>query len=314
MKTAAFVATLSATLSAALIVAACGGSSNSPTSPDTTATTVTPAPTPAASTVTGCVVTASTPGTPVGGTNGPYFHNIAVGNSTNGLTVTNANDALAHASVPDAVVLPDGSVGVYYVNGETDGIWLGRISGTSVTPVSAISIDGFTRPQGAVDPDAQLINGKIRLTYLFGFASKENHRICMAESTDGIKFTTLSLAMTFTAQQETDPSVIQLPSGSWLMAVSRGTSTILARSTTGTSFTEYTVVNYGGVPELALTSDNRVRLYVCATTGIDAWVSADSGSSWTREGTLTGTSTPGRGGSCDPSALPSRNLFVFKTQ
>ena len=56
---------------------------------------------------------------------------MAIAQTSNGLALTNATDALAHASVPDATVLPDGSIGVYYVNGETDGIWLARVNGTT---------------------------------------------------------------------------------------------------------------------------------------------------------------------------------------
>lgn len=303
------------TCSALIAVAACGGS-GSPAAPSTTTTTTTTTTPTTTTPSTGCTVTASTAGTPVTASNGPYFHNTAISQTTNGLTLTGANDALAHASVPDVTVMPDGSIGMYYLNGETDGIWLARVNGTSATPVSAIKIDGFIRPSGAVDPDAYLTSsGKVRLTYLFGFGSGGSHRVCMAESSDGVNFTTLGLAMSFTGQSETDPSVAQMPDGSWLMAVSRGTSTMLARSSNGLTFTEFSQVTYGGVPELATLSDGRVRLYVCSTSGgLAAYASSNSGASWTSEGAVSGASIPGRPGVCDPSALLSRNLFVFKTQ
>jgi hypothetical protein len=202
---------------------------------------------------------------------------------------------------------------VYYVNGAEGGVWMARLNGHSLSPAGPISIDGVSKPQGVVDPNAVLYQGKVRLTYLFGLGSS-THKVCIADSTDGVAFNTVALAMSFSGQSETDPSSVQLPNGSWLLAVSRGTSTMLARSSDGLTFTEYSQVSYGGVPELALTSDNRVRLYVCATGGIDAYASPDGGTSWTREGTVTGATIPGRPGVCDPSALPSRSLFVFKTQ
>lgn len=302
------------TCCALIAVAACGGSSPAaPSSTPTTTTTTTTTPT--TTIATGCTVTGSTAGTPVTAANGPFFHNIAISQTTNGLTLTNATDALAHASVPDVAQLPDGSIGVYYVNGETDGIWLARVSGTSLTPVSAIKIDGVVRPSGAVDPDAFLTaGGKVRLTYLFGFGSGGNHRICMAESSDGVNFATIGQAMSFTGQNETDPSVAQMPDGSWLMAVSRGTSTMLARSSDGLTFTEFSQVAFGGVPELATLGDGRVRLYVCAPSGLAAYASTNSGASWSSEGGVTGATIAGRPGVCDPSALLGRNLFVFKTQ
>ncbi len=77
----------------------------------------------------GCEPGATTPGTPVGANGGPYAHNIAVGTTADGMTVTGLAEVLAHASVPDGVRLPDGSIGVYYVNGETDGVWLARLTG-----------------------------------------------------------------------------------------------------------------------------------------------------------------------------------------
>ena len=298
----------------ALTIIGCGGGGSSPAAPSTTDTKTTTM-TPTTTTPAGCTITASTPGGAVTGANGPYYHHLAIASTTNGIALTGASDSLDHASVPDATVLPDGSIGVYYVNGETDGIWLARISGTTATPVSAIKIDGFIRPQGAVDPDAFLINGKVRLTYLYGFGSSGGHRICMAESSDGVNFTSLGLSMSFTGQSETDPSVAQAADGTWLMAVSRGTSTMLARSSDGLTFTEFSQVTFGGVPELAALGDGRVRLYVCSTSGgLAAYASSNSGASWTSEGSLTGATIPGRPGVCDPSALLSRNLFVFKTQ
>lgn len=290
---------------ATVIMTACGGSS-SPSSPSSTTTTT--------SSASGCTVTASTPGTPVSAPSGPYFHHLAIAQTANGIALTSATDSLDHASVPDATVLPDGSIGVYYVNGETDGIWLARISATTATPVSAITIDGFVRPSGAVDPDAFLTAaGKVRLTYLFGFGSG-GHRICMAESSDGVNFTTLGQSMSFSGTAETDPSVAKMSDGSWLMAVSRGTSTMLARSSDGLTFTEFSQVSFGGVPELAALSDGRVRLYVCTSGGLAAYASSDKGANWASEGLVSGAMIPGRPGVCDPSALLSRNLFVFKTQ
>lgn len=296
-------------LAAALVAVgtnACG-SSGSPTTPTTPPTV--------AASVTGCEVTTSTPGTPVGVTGGPYQHNIAFGFSPNGTSVTGFTEVLAHASVPDGVRLPDGTIGVYYVNGETDGVWLGRLTGSTLTPVSAITVDGIVRPAGIVDPDATLVNGRVRLAYLNGFSGANNGKraMCLAESSDGLTFKSIAMAWDLgTNQNLTDPSALQLADGSWLMAISDGQTTRLARSSTGLSFTQYATVTSGGVPELAPTSDGRVRLYVCSG-GILSYVSADAGSSWTREGTVVPSNTLGRTISCDPSYVPAAGLFIFKT-
>jgi len=264
--------------------------------------------------VAGCEITGSTPGTPVMAL---LSHTVAVGAAADGVTITDAAEVLRAGSVPDGVRLPDGSIGVYYVNGQTDGVWMGRLSGSTLTPVSAITIDGVLRPQGVVDPDATSIGGRIRLAYLNGFgppASGAERTMCLAESADGLVFQTLAAAWRLGANAtETDPSIVQLQNGAWLMAVSRGTSTLMGRSTDGLSFAQYDTLTFGGVPELALTTDGRVRLYVCSGAGIQSYVSADGGSPWTFESPVVTPAMIGRPIVCDPSYVAGAGLFVFKT-
>jgi hypothetical protein len=252
----------------------------------------------------------------VGVGNGPYAHNVAIGDSTDGVTITNIREVIAHASVPDGVRLPDGTTAIYYVNGETDGVWMARVTGATVTPVSAITIDGVFRPQGIVDPDATVVDGKVRLAYLAGFGAPGSgtRAMCLADSTDGLRFTTVANAWDLGSNSSiTDPSLLRLSNGTWLMAVSDGQSTRLGRSTNGLSFTEYGRVSSGGVPELGLAADGRPRLYVCEA-GITSYTSTDQGTTWTRERVVIPAGTLGRMIVCDPSWAPAANLFIFKTQ
>ncbi|MGE3344924.1 MAG: hypothetical protein AB7L71_15980 [Vicinamibacterales bacterium] len=296
-------------LSIVTLVGACGGAATSPTPGGSTGTVAT------GQSIVGCEVTKSTPGTAVGVNGGPYVHQVAVGDSTDGVTVTNLRQVLDHASVPDGVRLPDGSIGIYYVNGETDGVWLARVSGNTVTPVSAITVDGIFRPEGIVDPDATAVGGKVRLTYLNGFGPPGSRRaMCIAESSDGLTFTTIANAWDLgVGATQTDPSLLQLPDGTWLMAISDGQTTRLGRSTNGLSFTEYQHFTAGGVPELGRTADGRTRLYVCEA-GVTSYVSADNGVTWSRERVVVPGGALGRMIVCDPSWVPSAQLFVFKTQ
>lgn len=297
-----------AALGWAAAVAGCSKSSSAATTPTTTTTTTT------TSSVAGCEPGPTTPGGPVGMGNGPYAHNIAFGFAADGVTVTGMTEVLAHASVPDGVRLPDGSIGVYYVNGETDGVWLARLNGTTLTPVSAITVDGILRPTGVVDPDATNVGGKVRLAYLNGFNSSSGRTMCLAESSDGVTFKTLAAAWTLgSGATQTDPSLLQLTDGSWLMAISSGQQTWLGRSSSGLSFTQFATMTGGGVPELAATADGRVRLYVCSA-GIVSYVSSDAGTTWTREATVVPQGTLGRQILCDPSFVPGAGLFIFKTQ
>ena len=219
---------------------------------------------------------------------------------------------LAAASVPDGVRAPDGRVLVYYVNGAQHGVWVGVASATGWSPLGPITIDGVPDPLGIVDPDAYRVGGRIRLAYLANFTSPSERAICLAESEDGVSFRTLGLAVDLrTAGTVTDPSVVQLPNGSWLMALSSGQTTRLARSADGLTFTLGESLTYGGVPELALTDDGAVRLYVCAGA-IVAYRSPDA-ATWQREQAVV---TRGPNGSmlvCDPSRVAGTDLFVFKT-
>ena len=299
--------------SVSLIAAACG--SSAPTSPS--GGTTTPA---TSAVIAGCQVTTSTDGLPVVG--GPSSHHLAIAMSSDGVTATGLTQVLSQASVPDGVRLPDGSIGVYYVNGATGGVWLARMNGMSLTPVSAITIDGVLRPQGVVDPDATLVNGRVRLAYLNGFGAPGNQSraICLAESTDGVTFTTLAKAFDVGMNpQQTDPTMVQLPNGTWLMAIRDDNTVRLLRSGDGLTFTEYSQQpTFLGVVELGLTADGRPRIYTCIG-GITSYVSPDSGATWALEAVVVNGPAmtkilPGRLGICDPSWVPAAGAFIFKVE
>ena len=253
---------------------------------------------------------------PVTDPNGPFFHQVAIATTNDdGRTIQDPQQVLDHASVPDGTRLPDGSVGIYYVNGADGGVWLARVSGSAAMPIGPISIDGVVRPQGVVDPDATLLgNGRVRLVYLQNIGgSTPSHAICVADSSDGLQFQAVATAVTLPASStDTDPSVTPLRDGSWLMAISRGQQSVLARSSDGLAFTLGETLTFGGVPEVTTLSDGRVRLYVC-TGGIDSYISGDSGRSWQREGVVVPPRTLGHMIVCDPSRVAGTNLFVFKT-
>ncbi|TAK75556.1 MAG: hypothetical protein EPO16_08735 [Dehalococcoidia bacterium] len=126
-----------------------------------------------------------------------------------------------------------------------------------------------------------------------------------------MRFTLVGRAVRFTGDMTTDPSVIRLPDGSWLMAVSQGQRTALARSADGLRFEPYASVDFGGVPELALLPDGRVRLYTCGR-GIQAHLSSDAGATWTPEARDIAPLL-GRRLVCDPSYVPGAGVFIYKT-
>ena len=263
--------------------------------------------------VAGCEARANPAPGPVLDPAGPYYHRVWSARTENGVTLTGNEAALDHASVPDGVRAGDGRVLVYYVNGETGGTWVGRIENGVIEPIGPIVVDGVREPLGVVDPDARrLANGRIRLAYLTGFGppGSGERAICLAESKDGVRFEVVARALAAT-EQETDPSVVRLGRGRWLLAISRGPETVLARSAGGKRFTRFATVPYGGVPELASLGGGRVRLYVCAD-GIVSYVSGDRGVTWVYEATVVAP-PPGGGVVCDPSRVPGTDVFLYKT-
>ena len=187
-----------------------------------------------------------TPG-PVTDPNGPMFHQVVVARTADGLTLTDATIVQSAASVPDGVRAPDGRVLVYYVNGAQHGIWVGSVSGTNLSPMGPITVDGVRDPAGIVDPDAYRVGDRIRLAYLSGFTSGSERAICLAESEDGVVFRTLGLAIDLRGSETvTDPSVVRLADGSWLMALSAGQQTLLARSGDGLTFMLGERLSFGG--------------------------------------------------------------------
>jgi hypothetical protein len=301
---------LSSTLFATAALSCGGGGTATPP--------VAPTPAPAATSATVCAVGQATAGGRVTDPNGPYAHQVVLARSTDGLNVTDSRMVIDHGSVPDAVRLPDGTLRVYYVNGENGAIGVARVDGDRVTVVGSIVVNGISGPTGMVDPDVLLLaDGRIRLYYLnnFGPPNATSPRgMCFADSTDGERFTVGGLSIQFTASATvTDPSVTRLTNGTWLMAASNGQSSVLARSNDGATFSGETSIGLGGVPELAALDGNRVRIYVCSQ-GIVAHVSSDEGRTWTREATVVSSGTLNARIICDPSFVPGASRFVYKIQ
>ncbi len=216
------------------------------------------------------------------------------------------------ASVPDGTIGPDGSLWVYFVNGEPGrhGIFAARQTGTDEwEKVDCIRIDGEFVGD-AVDPDiVRLDDGTYLLFYYVGhFVTRpvpdgEPHPIYRAVSTDGIHFTSATLA--FTAEAITDPTVTRLANGSWLMALMQNGHVLLAGSDDGLVFDELMSIDLFGIPELLTLPNGTVRLV--ASTALD---SRDGGITWVEVST-----DPIPGGGADPSFVQLDDggyAFFFK--
>ena len=242
-------------------------------------------------------------------------HEVYFTTTLDGLTFPNPQGQLIlkAASVPDLVIGPDGHLWVYFVNGQPGkhGIYAARQTDDgNWEVVGCVKLDGKFNGN-AVDPDVtRLPDGRIRLVYFQGnFVSQtmnpgDPSPIFSAVSEDGLSFTVEGQLIAIDGA--TDPTLVQLPDGSWLLAVTAHGQAVLARSEDGTHFTETgQTINEVGIPELAVFPNGQVGLYLSRL-----YLSDDNGKTWH---VAENVRVPGNGN--DPSlvALPTGGYaFAFK--
>lgn len=181
-----------------------------------------------------------------------------------------------HASVP-AVVRRDGRFFVYFVDfrdrpgpGQEHITAAVSDDGRVWRELGRIEIAGKPNRGAAVDPClVNLPDGRMRL-YYFGSevtggdpASRAGeHMIYSAVSTDGIRFEA-EPGSRFSAPNITDPEVVYTGK-EWLMFLSSGQETNLARSKDGLRFNadDAVVFREGGVPGAVLEDGGQVRLFL----------------------------------------------------
>jgi hypothetical protein len=259
------------------------------------------------------------PGPPPGG--GLACHRVLVATSRDGLSfATEDRVVLDRASVPEAVAEGDGAR-LYYVSGEPGhhGIWTARIAGGRVAPPTRVLLDGAFVGD-AVDPDVvRLPDGRYRLYYFLGhFVTRPPvrspiHPIYSAISSDGVGFTVEGKAIE--AEGVTDPSVVRLPDGAWLMALAQphARRILIAAGRDGRTFAQTGTDLSGGIPELTALPDGSVRLFHNVPGGIGSSVSSDGGQTWRTE---PGLRLRYAGLAADPSVIRSAHgewTMYFKT-
>jgi hypothetical protein len=84
-----------------------------------------------------------------------------------------------------------------------------------------------------------------------------------------------------------DPSVVQLPNGSYVMGctqmIGMNVNTVVATSNDGLTFTYKTTVQNTGIPELLVLNDGSIRLFYNGPGGIVSSRSTDGGTTWQKE-------------------------------
>lgn len=142
-----------------------------------------------------------------------------------------------------------------------------------------------SRAVGIVDPCAiRLSDGRLRMYYFGSFSTSGDpvtnqpdgiNRFYSAVSSDGLVYT--EEAQVITGEGISDPFVLQLLDGSYIMYISKGVSVLSARSSDGLSFTwdSGNRTTSGGVPGALLLADGKVRLFFHSGNGIKSATSSD---------------------------------------
>lgn len=197
--------------------------------------------------------------------------------------------------------------GFYYVSGSGDhGIYLAEKDPSGFWKRGKKVLLNGQFNGNAVDPDViKLDDGRYRLFYYKGYfvspppPNYTTHEIYSAISNDGINFTEEGKA--FESDNITDPTVIKLNDGTYLMACVKGSLDIFAKSSDGKNFTATGVtIQNGGIPELVRLDDGLVRLFYNGPGGIVSSRSTDNGTTWIKE---NGARLSFNGGVADPSVI-----------
>lgn len=223
---------------------------------------------------------------------GPFLHKVLSATSTDGLNWTPDNRVLLdHASVPAAIVTPNGAIRIYYVDAsvppETTNV-AESTDGGETFKVLGLKINGLSFRK-ALDPSiVRLRDGRYRLYYLASEPGDTTtpHRVNSAISSDGVNFTEEQTALTYPGL--VDPDVFKRPK-EWLMYVFSATDgkTIVARSRDGLNFTylkPFEIQGFGTTAPIKL-SDGRYRLYAFNQRGQRTFVSfiSNDALTWTQE-------------------------------
>src|SRR3989344_1736732 len=106
---------------------------------------------------------------PIGDPKGPFYHDLYVATSPDGLTFSGSKKILEHASVPDIIKLPDGRIAVYAVEAARRSLsgLLVSISEDEGKSWKSGSVRFTSSLVGGADPEVILTDeGKIRLYFI----------------------------------------------------------------------------------------------------------------------------------------------------
>jgi len=264
---------------------------------------------------------------PIGDPRGPFYHDLYVATSPDGLTFSGSKKILEHASVPDIIKLPDGRIAVYAVEAARRSLsgLLVSISEDEGKSWKSGSVRFTSSLVGGADPEVILTDeGKIRL-YFITFGQRPGGKkpdpnnpdpniknvIKSALSTDGINFT-MEEGSRFEYPLMTDPDVIKIGS-KWFAYISEGRKNIAISSSDSLSFKlEKTIRENGSVSNTVALGDGRFRQFYCGM-GINSALTTD-GLRFTNEVGNRVSDAPAGSIICDPAPIKVSGgwIMVYK--
>ena len=221
---------------------------------------------------------------PFGDRRGPYYHQIFMARSTDGLIFKKEGGMLFDkASVPDTVRLPNGRILLYSVDGagrSNSGIMVALSDdGGKSWDSGSLQIKGYKgKNVSGTDPQIVLLPDETLRLYTI-----QTNWVQSAISEDRINFTQEE-GKRFEYPQITDPDVVNI-NGKWFMYLSQGPRLIAASSDDGITFKfEKVIRQNGSVSKTVYVDVDFWRQFYCVPGGIKSSKTSDG---------LTFTEEPG---------------------
>ena len=206
---------------------------------------------------------------------GPFYHQVFMAASPDGLNFTKGDLLFDQASVPDIIRLPNGRLFVYAVDGARRSksgfmVALSDDNGKSWDQgsIQLKSKSGF----GGADPEVVLLrDGSLRLYYIVGPKPKPGvqvkNKVMSAISSDGINFEEEE-GVRFEYTQITDPDVVNI-NGKYFMYLSQDLRLIAVSSDDGLNFKlEKTIRERGSVSNTVYVDVDFYRQFYCLNRNI----------------------------------------------
>lgn len=237
------------------------------------------------------------------GASGPISHEVRVGLPRGTGFAPGTAVLWDHASVPGGVRLADGTLLIYYVNAYGDTLWVARSTDAGASfRFQPIRFTG-TPIVHPVDPCPLATDDGQVLLYVMEWpraGAGEPNRIRLARSTDGLTFTA-EPTVCCAAEAITDPDVLRLPDGRWVMHVSQGHAIWRLFSSDGVRFEwegRTPLRTEGAVTATVEHAPGNYRLYFSGRGGIWYYESTD-GVTWSTTARLG----LNEAGAADPSPV-----------